>query len=502
MLLEASGMSLNLEFNKLAVCCDNVLTNNNNVECKVPLTEDEGRNILNVEAVTYLLSAECGENEVRYSGRAVFTILYKSEGVIKKCESGVEYSYKFPQEKVNSGMKIIGEVKIETPSINSLNGIVSLSAVIIFNGEYSLNNEISYFEKAQSLLIKRDDVDYTKEVALFEKECKIEEEFEEDELISNVLLHQEKVCVLDVQCGIGCVIVQGEVELNVLIQSLNKTDPITIVKKIPFRQEVEVDDAIPNNLASILARVKTSSLKIYVDEGKNKSSISLELNIIFQGKLLDTIKFNPCIDAYSLQKEIKLDYEKVKLNKINGFKAFDWHIDSELSLKNDENSRLICLLSDKIEEIEYKNSEISGAVSFEVLYGGEEFSTEKVLVPISFALPLSGNNLSLLNTTVTDCVINNYDNKSILSFKVKVSYLDREEFDLKVISAVEEGAEKQVNDSAISVYIPKRGDSLWEVSKVLGVSEDEILTINKDLTFPLSGDERIVVYREVDIQKN
>lgn len=495
-------MSLNLEFNKLSVSSANVLTNNNNVECKVPLTEEEGKNILNVDVITYLLSAECGDKEVRYSGRAVFTILYKSEGVIKKCESGVEYSYKFPCEMVNSGMKILGEVCIETPSINYLNGIVSLSSVITFKGEHSLLNEVNYFEKDKNLFTKRCEVEYTKELSLFEKDCKIEEEFDSDELVSNVLIHQEKVCVSGVACTVGSVIVDGEVEVCILIQAINKNNPITIVKKIPFRQEVEVDDVIPNNLASVCARVKGSSLKIYVDENKNKSSISLEISLTFFGKLFDTCTFAPCIDAYSLQREVKLDFESVKLNKINGFKSFDFHIDSELSTKNDENSRLICLLSDKIEEIEYKNSEISGAVSFEILYGGEEFSTQKVLVPISFALPLNGNGVTFLNTTVTDCSINNYDGKSILSFKVKVSYLDKEDFVVKVVSNLEEGAEKVVNDSAISVYIPKQGDCLWEVSKVLGVSEEEILTINKDLTFPLNGDERIVVYREVDIQKN
>ena len=495
-------MSLNLEFNKLLVANANILSSSNNVECKVPLTEDEGKNILSVDAITYLLSAECGDKEVRYSGRAVFTILYKSEGVIKKCESGVEYSYKFPCENISSSMKVIGEVVIETPNINFLNGIVSLSAIVLFKGKYSLNNEVSYFEKDKNLYIKRCEVEYTKELSVFEKECKIEEEFDSDELISNVLLHKEKVCILDVQCGIGSVIVDGEVELTILIQALNKTNPFAIVKKIPFRQEVEVDDALPNNLASLCTRVKGSSLKIYVDENKNKSSISLELNMVLAGKLLDNCTFAPCVDAYSLQKEIKLDYENVKVNKINAFKTFDWHIDSELSLKSDENSRLICLLSDKIEEINYSNSEINGVVSFEVLCGGEEFSTQKVLIPISFALPVIGNNVCDLSATITDAVINNYDNKSIISFKVKISYLDKQDFDVNVISNLEEGAEKVVNNSAISVYIPKQGDSLWEVSKVLGVLEEEILSINKDLTFPLKGDERIVVYREVDIQKN
>jgi LysM repeat protein len=74
-------------------------------------------------------------------------------------------------------------------------------------------------------------------------------------------------------------------------------------------------------------------------------------------------------------------------------------------------------------------------------------------------------------------------------------------FDSYIITKVTEGEDKPVNDSAISVYIPKPNDSLWEISKELGVTEEEILKINKDLTFPLSGEERIVVYREVDIKE-
>jgi hypothetical protein len=47
------------------------------------------------------------------------------------------------------------------------------------------------------------------------------------------------------------------------------------------------------------------------------------------------------------------------------------------------------------------------------------------------------------------------------------------------------------------VFIPTAGDLLWDVAKSLGVSEEEVLKTNPDLQFPLSGEERIVIYREI-----
>ena len=56
--------------------------------------------------------------------------------------------------------------------------------------------------------------------------------------------------------------------------------------------------------------------------------------------------------------------------------------------------------------------------------------------------------------------------------------------------------EKKLEDWAISVVIPFKGEDLWSLSKRLNQSPEEITMANKDLTFPLSGEERIVIYRQ------
>ena len=52
------------------------------------------------------------------------------------------------------------------------------------------------------------------------------------------------------------------------------------------------------------------------------------------------------------------------------------------------------------------------------------------------------------------------------------------------------------NDNAFTVYSAICGEDLWGLSKRIHVSPDEILSYNNELDFPLSGNERILIYRQ------
>ena len=65
----------------------------------------------------------------------------------------------------------------------------------------------------------------------------------------------------------------------------------------------------------------------------------------------------------------------------------------------------------------------------------------------------------------------------------------------KVIKNVSVLEEKVINDSAITVYIAQEGDELWSLAKRLNVCPEQLIETNSELQFPLTGKERIVVYR-------
>ena len=64
------------------------------------------------------------------------------------------------------------------------------------------------------------------------------------------------------------------------------------------------------------------------------------------------------------------------------------------------------------------------------------------------------------------------------------------------VTRIEAGDAVPECDASVSVYIPCAGDGLWDVSKKLGKSPEEVRRTNASLEFPLSGSERIVVYRK------
>ena len=66
----------------------------------------------------------------------------------------------------------------------------------------------------------------------------------------------------------------------------------------------------------------------------------------------------------------------------------------------------------------------------------------------------------------------------------------------EVISQLKILAEKEIENCAISVYIPTVGEDLWSLAKRLNTCPEALVATNKDLQFPLTGRERIVIYRQ------
>ena len=79
---------------------------------------------------------------------------------------------------------------------------------------------------------------------------------------------------------------------------------------------------------------------------------------------------------------------------------------------------------------------------------------------------------------------------------LKFTLTERVRISARLVSDAQEGESVPVNDSAISVYVPRAGDGLWELSKRLGKSPEEVMQSNPDLEFPIREGQRVVIYRK------
>lgn len=496
-------MSINPEFSKIQSYNTLLVKGANGVECKLDLKEEDVKEVLSVEAEAYLSQAECLTREIKYTGKVIFTVLYKSENQIKKCETAVEYSYRFAQENAVSGIPVMGSVRAENTQINALNGIVTVSAVINFEGQINKVFEEQYFSSENSLFLKKKNFNSIKEICCIDKPFTVEDEFDFKTTVCEVLSHSERACLTSIKSGINAIIAEGEISVNLVATQLGDKENFEVLKKkIPFRIEAPCDDIFPEKEVLGFININNVALKVLVDEAKNKSTVSVIVDLCLQARVLESVEYFAIEDAYSLKNHLVLQKSVQKTCNFIGFKCIEKQFSSEVLNKNAQNSRLLCIFNDKIEQTDYKveNGElvVKGVLSVTLVFNSDgNMLSQKELVPFEFSTQLEGDKVELLKLSICDF---SYSDGSpfVINYTIKTTFGEFDECGYSVVVKVEEGALKKINNSAISVYIPSCGDTLWDISKELGVDEQTILKTNENLKFPLCGDERIVIYRELE----
>ncbi len=473
----------------------------NAVECKVNIDDKESTSEVFTTARVALNFTECQKNEVRYGGKVIFNVVHGADG-LKKTEAGVEFSYKTEVQGVDAGDILTADVWLENVKLNVINGLPTLSAAVVLSGKVEKTSEFEYLRECDGVNCKREEIENTPIIFSEVKNFSLEEEFDTQTIIGDVLSHVESVKVLSVLSGIGAVAVSGELELNMLTLSGEEGLPVCHKEVIPFRLEHEIQKAMPDLIAVAVATLSDVSLKIVVDKNKDKSTVFLHADVTLTTKLYENRQISYIVDAYSVKNELNFEKRSQKVIKTCGQR----YIQNQTVLggisKISQNSRLVAPLFVKIEQTDIKCAlkelEISGVAEVGLLMQGEgRYYLQTSLVPFTVCDKTECNKVDISSIVANELSASEKEDILSVCFNLSIMIEEKDEKTFTYIINMCEGDEKIENTSAISVCIPRKSDSLWELSKALGVSEEEILSTNPDLSFPLTGEERVVVYREI-----
>lgn len=472
----------------------------NAVECKLPISEEEVQNIIKLDANASLNEVFLGENEIRYDGKVVFTALL-NDASLKKCEMGVEFSYKNECKGVVEGGEVLGKIICENAKAQVVNGIPVASCAVIFIGEAILKEENEYICDVSNLQVKKLQTENACVLESITKTFDLEDEFDLDFTITEILWHEQNVKVKEMASSIGAVIVSGELELNYL--ALNGENlPVLDKKTIPFSFEIDSKSAMPDLLCDGSISVKNLNFKATVDENKNKSTISVTIKLSVTSSVIENEPISYIDDAFSNDCYLNLGKKAIKTTKYLGEKTVEKAVNFKAVSEFEKNTLLICPLFAKIEEIELTaqddNYKASGVAQVGMLINASgNYAVETTLIPFEFGFEKIGENARLTSSAIYGLTLSQAGNQLTIDFIVCLRVRETAESNFNAIISIEEGEKRVKSNMAISVYIPNCGDTLWDVCKNIGISEEEVLKINKDLTFPTSGEERIIIYREL-----
>ncbi len=470
------------------------------VECRLPGSEISG--ILAVQATA--IPAECGcvDGEVRYGGKVLVAIVYENgDKQVCRAERGAEFFHKAEGGAVSPACFAKAALSAENVSWRREGSGLYISVVVDADLTVYGGKQMEYLTGGDGLLTQKHTQTVRKTVCV-SGETEGEDEFTSD-CVGDILMHSEKAVANRVAVTDGLLEIEGEIVVHICV--LKADDSVCSYERIlPFLMQIPSDEAYGDVNASARVSVKAAHLNADVDEEKGKSKMVLSYCLAADCFLYIKDEISIVKDAFSTQAEIALktkkDVGRYLLNtvkcaeRVSGLAALSPAVDGEFSLQAAvlPRAEIVCRKTEN-------GFEAEGAVLAEVLFLGADGGHRTSTLSLPFVFPLNVNGIH----AEADCLVcglnirRKKSGETEAEATLKLCVKSYGESEWEYVCEAEEGEEYPAETGAFSVYIPKAGEDLWSLAKRLHRTPESIKESNPHLQFPIRGDERIFVYRQI-----
>lgn len=475
------------------------------VESKTEIPTDTVGKVLNVSVFAGCPQVNASSGKVEFTGRAVFNVIYQnSDGALVKSESFQEYSGSIDCEESVCGATVV--VAAEKTDYDVSGTRLILSAVLSAEPSLFCNEEISFLTSDENEIVDKKESVFIKSLGVRQGVFPVEEEFELDYEIAEVLSQKASAYVTAVQCGVGCVIIDGEAVVSaLLLQNVEKSDIIKETKTLPFRVELEYEEAMPAFTAVAFCAEKSLKSDVSVDPEKGTSVVAISLALNFEAEAFSEESLSVVQDAFSITEKTETENGECEFTKPDELRACRVKLVGRAGAEIPQDAKITAVGSETIDinsvSVVEGGLKFSGIIGAKAYFKDEEGNFNALTLEAPFeekaecAVPDSENmEIKAVVHSGTARIISPTEAEISVSAEINAVFSNAQK--INFIKSVKTTGEKTPCESAISVYIPMEGEELWSLSKRLNVSPETLIATNGELHFPLTGKERIVIYRQ------
>lgn len=476
------------------------------VECRAfSSTQDVGK-VLSVTAHAETIGCEAVNKEVRYSGKVVYHLVWTDgEGHLQKTEVGAEFSHKAEHPEVVPTARITVDIRLERTEVRPVNGSLMVTSVATARIEVTTLFSTPYLTGGEGLVTRSEQIPLCA-VQRCNAQMTVGDEWETKRVVKDVLLPSVCASVTAAGTGIGYAVCDGEVEVSLLCLDADGV-PFTERRKIPYRIEAEGEGVMPNMAVTASVLIKNVKVSATVDADQSTTLLAVDVTCEARADVVIERAVDCVVDAYSptchlterreqivCQLPVSVCYSTTRMTAKIGAEdvtAQDTVVATYPS----------CVQATVVEVVDGAVT-VEGVVSAVALVKKEDGYTAPVL-ELPFSVSVEATGVRIGDTITVDACVGELSARTVangeveLSVELKLSLCVCRATAQTVIAEIEIGEEKKVSAAAISVCYPRAGSTLWDVAKEIGVSPEQILAFNEELVFPLTGEERVVVYRRL-----
>jgi hypothetical protein len=335
-----------------------------------------------------------------------------------------------------------------------------------------------------------------------------EEKQTKDNIVS-VLLCEGGALIREAVALTDAVRLSGAAHLSVLCETEDKR-LVTFPVQIDFEQEVAARGAQAGQEVHAGVAVKSAGASLDRDEGSDTAILRVEVQLAARADTYAAAEAEYVSDAFSPTHDLKVTAEDFKLNRYLFGKLCDERIEAAAPLDAGMPymDNILAVTAARVNVAgafcERGKIRLEGVLDACVIYRNAETdgkNSVRVELPYSVILSCAGADDGAV--VFAGGVVTDISARPKRGAEVEVSA--RVGFNIHVygtaagrcVKEIELGAPREGVPSAIAVYVPRKGETLWDAAKALRTTPETIMSFNPDLKVPLEGKERILVYRRI-----
>lgn len=463
----------------------NCLTAQTAVECKLSGSGEFSR-LLALTASVVPTTKEVLSGELRYGGKVLFLLTYEdSHGEVMRLERGAEFIHSIDQPSLTPEHRAKLKLDVKKTSLRRENGSLYLTAIVTPTAEIECPETIQFLT-ASDLIEKREEATLYQKITLSGM-AETEDEFEAEDVV-NVLNHSQQLLIEKVECLSGSVKIEGKISL---LLTILKSDGISSIERlVPFSSELPCDEAVPFLPVHADGILRGVNVTMETDEEQGKTTLISDFTLEFTAFVCQKSTVELVADCYSFDREILLTRRELAFPVPKERTLFSEHVGGLCSVSEtvDFSSEVECVTNVRASINESGEGVLTASVLLKT-----ELGRRKVEIVCPFTLQRKGK----ADALVCGCRVRQKKEGELEAEAIlKLAYLSFDEVKTNVITSIAEGKAWEKRPSSIQIFLPMKGDGLWECAKRLKVAPDEVTLLNPELQFPLSGEERILLYRK------
>jgi len=472
--------------------------------------------VLCANALVCSSEAEVLNGEARYITKVRFEVVYLSEdGAFYTITDMMDLSGRVQNEHLKANMYPLASSNVIDTQITSLaNDLVELTSIIDTTIDVVANDEVTFVEGANGKIVsKMEKFTYCHMVQNEHAKFRVMDEYEVKENIGRLLLASAHLCNQQITPGTGYVTIKGSIHLNLTYETETEPKQIkSIGHMFDFKEEVNMQHVTPTSILMFTSNVMADEINVVGNRVNDNTALKVSVGLYYNFAALEHKEADAVIDAFSLDNNINLTAETFYKCKWNEVMVESRRITSTIAIDNNqgeiENIEAHCGGGVFIANIYAKNGtiQVEGVVHADVIYevpgAEEELKYESSSIEVPFTTEIVNTEVNENTVISAQVAVKKMDARRKRSRELEIDVelcmfvqLSENEQDV-VVQKIEETEGELSDEVALRMFVVRRNNNLWDVCKRTASTPEMIMEQNPNLTFPLTEDTILIVYKQ------